>query len=175
MFRPKIMTLLSPRAAAGFVIALLVLLLWPGVASWTGPLTEALTKTPIATLIGAGANSGADTVSGQSSHTVSGTAQAQAPPAEGTSAPSGIVLTYGVGGVLTADGTLWQYRPDQNEWLTIDEAFRGEGRTTSILPLPVPVEKIADMATFGFIITKSGGSYLYDLNANEWKQLPQPQ
>lgn len=167
MLRSRILALSSHRATAGFVIALLGMLLWPGVANWTGTLFE---PGPAPAL---------------SSHALPGTAQAQASSpvagadskrgAAGSSGnPGDIVLTYGVGGVLTADGTLWQYRPDQDEWLTIDEAFRGEGRTTRVLPLPVAVEEIADMATFGFIITTGGDSYLYDLNANQWKLLPQP-
>jgi hypothetical protein len=88
--------------------------------------------------------------------------------------PGKIVLTYGVAGVLTEDGTLWQYRPDQDTWLTIDAAFRGEGRDTNVLPLPVPVDRIAQMASFGFIVTTSGESYFYDLNSDTWKKLPAP-
>ncbi|MCK4305998.1 MAG: hypothetical protein KAY24_17295 [Candidatus Eisenbacteria sp.] len=90
--------------------------------------------------------------------------------------PAGqIVLTYGVGGILTTDGTLWQYRPDLNKWLTIDAAFRQEGRTTShVLPLPVPADQIQQMATWGFIVTTSGDVWLYEMATDKWKRLPPP-
>ena len=95
--------------------------------------------------------------------------------ASGTSGPPDVVCTYGVGGVLTADGTLWQYRPDLDKWLTIDEAFRQEGRETAkVLPLPVPADQIADMATWGFILSKSGDLWLYEMASDSWRHLDPP-
>ena len=88
-------------------------------------------------------------------------------------APGKVVRIFSVGGVLTADGTLWQYTPDEG-WQTIDRAFRDQGRETKILPLPVPVERIADMITFGFILTDTGECWLYDLDHDEWKKLEAP-
>ena len=46
---------------------------------------------------------------------VSGTAQERHTPR--------IVAVYGVGGVLSDDGILWQYMPEERQWMTIDEAF----------------------------------------------------
>ncbi len=88
--------------------------------------------------------------------------------------PGRIVLTYGVGGVLTAEGTLWQYRPDLDRWLTIDEAFREEGKDTHVLPLPVPVDQIQDMATWGFIVTRAGTLWLYEFTTDKWRQIKAP-
>lgn len=91
-----------------------------------------------------------------------------------TGSPNDIVLSFGVGGVLTGDGTLWIYRPDLEKWFTMDEAFREEGRETHVLPLPVPVEEIRDMSTYGFIVTTIGQIWLYDHAANQWRRLPTP-
>jgi hypothetical protein len=89
--------------------------------------------------------------------------------------PAGkIVLTFSVGGVLTTDGRLLQYRPDVGRWLPIDEAFRQEGRETHILPLPVPPGEIRQMESFGFIVTKSGESWLYEMATDQWRRLPEP-
>ena len=88
--------------------------------------------------------------------------------------PAAVLLTYGIGGVLTADGTLWQYRPDIDRWLTIDEAFRKEGQKTHVMPLPVPADQIRDMATFGFILTKSGDLWFYELSSDKWRRLNSP-
>ncbi len=96
-------------------------------------------------------------------------AKAEPGPASGE-----ILLVYGVGGVLTRDGTLWQYRPDQNQWLTVDEAFSQEGQTTHILPLPVPASTIAKMDSFGFLVTESGSCWLYDLEKDRWREVGAP-
>jgi len=89
--------------------------------------------------------------------------------------PGEVLLAYSVGGVLTADGQLWQYRPDLQQWLTIDEAFRQEGRETSVVPLPVPASEIAAMESFGFLVTRSGDLWLYVIETNQWQKLPHPQ
>ena len=87
--------------------------------------------------------------------------------------PTSILKIFSVGGVLTADGTLWQYSPIQ-KWQTIDQAFRDQGRETHILPLPVPAHAIEEMVTFGFLKTTSGEVWLYDLEDNEWQRLDPP-
>jgi hypothetical protein len=87
--------------------------------------------------------------------------------------PTSILKIFSVGGVLTADGTLWQYSPSQ-KWQTIDQAFRDQGRETHILPLPVPAHAIEEMVTFGFLKTTSGEVWLYDLEDNEWQRLDPP-
>lgn len=92
---------------------------------------------------------------------------------DGAAAPGRILKIFSVGGVLTADGTLWQYTPQQN-WRTIDEAFREQGKETHILPLPVPAESIADMVTFGFLLTTAGDTWLYDLESDQWNRLAAP-
>ncbi len=90
-------------------------------------------------------------------------------------APEGeIVRLISVGSVLTADGTIWAYRPDKERWMTIDESFRDEGRRTSILPLPVSPDEISEMITFGFILTDEGVCWLYDIEKNRWIRLPDP-
>lgn len=99
-----------------------------------------------------------------------GSAQAQSPG----DARGPVLLAYSLGGILTADGKLWQYRPDLDRWLTIDEAFREEGRTTHILPLPVPATEIQDMETFGFILTHSGQVWFYEMETDKWRLLPSP-
>lgn len=98
-----------------------------------------------------------------------GNAKAQPAPSSGQ-----ILLVYGVGGILTSDGTLWQYRPDQSAWLTVDEAFAQEGETTHILPLPVPASSIAMMDSFGFFVTKAGNCWLYDLEKDRWREIGSP-
>ncbi len=85
-----------------------------------------------------------------------------------------IVGVYGVGGVIGEDGTLWQYLPDRKQWLTIDAAFQVEDHETHILPLPVPVQDIQFMESFGFLVTKGGQVWHYDLNANRWDDIGTP-
>jgi len=94
--------------------------------------------------------------------------------AAGSAGPGEIVLSYGVGGVLTGDGILWQFRPDTGAWVTVDAAFDKEGRKTHVLPLPVPVAEIADMESFGFIVTRSGNCWLYDLEKDSWREIGPP-
>jgi hypothetical protein len=85
-----------------------------------------------------------------------------------------IVGAFGVGGVLTADGALWQYRPDKGDWITIDQAFAADGKTTKILPLPVDGTDVAYMESFGFLVTRSGVCWLYDLENNRWQNIGRP-
>jgi len=88
-------------------------------------------------------------------------------------APGNILKVFSVGGVLTEDGTLWQYSPSR-KWQTIDEAFADQDRRTNILPLPVAARDIEEMMTFGFMLTRSGDLWLYDLEDDEWKKLDPP-
>lgn len=89
-------------------------------------------------------------------------------------APAQIVGVYGVGGVIGEDGTLWQYMPDRKKWLTIDEAFRGDGQETQILPLPVAARDIAFMESWGFLVTRQGVCWLYDQKGNRWENVGTP-
>jgi hypothetical protein len=93
---------------------------------------------------------------------------------QGGDRPHTIAGIFGVGGVLTADGTLWQYMPDRKKWLTIDEAFRGEGRETRILPLPVAAGDIQSMQSWGFLVTRRGEVWHYDLGSNRWENIGPP-
>jgi hypothetical protein len=88
--------------------------------------------------------------------------------------PPGILRAFAVGGVLTTDGTLCQYQPDKKRWFSIDEAFQAQGKETRILPLPVKAEEIADLSTWGFLVTVSGACWLYDIAQNKWVELPPP-
>jgi hypothetical protein len=85
-----------------------------------------------------------------------------------------IAGTFGVGGVLTRQGKLWQYRPDKKKWVSLDESFGLEGKSTSTAPLPVPVSEIRFMETFGFLVTHSGDSWLYNFDKNRWDAIGQP-
>ena len=96
------------------------------------------------------------------------------PSAGQPGAGSTVVRIIGVGGVMTADGVIWQFRPDRAIWQTIDQSFHDQGKETHVLPLPVPAESIQDMVTFGFLLTKSGDCWLYDLNKDKWQKLPPP-
>ena len=87
---------------------------------------------------------------------------------------SAVVGTYGVGGVITADGVLWQYRPDKDTWITLDESFALEGQGTNTVPLPVPVENIRFMETFGFLVARDGECWLYDLDLKAWESIGSP-
>jgi hypothetical protein len=85
-----------------------------------------------------------------------------------------VALTFGPGGVLTNDGALWQYRLDTQDWVTIDQAFKDQGQNTKILPLPVSVDQIESMESFGFFVTRSGDCWLYDLEEDAWKNIATP-
>ncbi len=85
-----------------------------------------------------------------------------------------IQLVYGIGGVLTKDGTLWTYRPDTGKWLTVDEAFQAQQKTTHVLPLPVPPSSIVRMESFGFLVTDTGTCWLYDLEKDRWMEIGAP-
>jgi hypothetical protein len=92
-----------------------------------------------------------------------------------TAAPrSAVVATYGVGGVLKADGGLYQWRPEKKQWVTIDESFKLDGETRKVLPLPVPASEVARMEGFGFIVTRSGACWLYNLDSNRWENIGRP-
>lgn len=90
------------------------------------------------------------------------------------SAGAGVVLICSQGTVLTADGQIWFYRPDQDRWLTMDQAFKSEGRETHIVPLPVPVADIKEMESFGFILTRGGEIWFYEISTDRWRKLPHP-
>ena len=87
---------------------------------------------------------------------------------------AGVVQLCSQGTVLTADGQIWFYRPDQDRWLTMDQAFKSEGRETHIVPLPVPVAAVKEMESFGFILTQSGEIWLYEISTDTWRKLPHP-
>lgn len=87
---------------------------------------------------------------------------------------AGVVRLCSQGTVLTADGQIWFYRPDQDRWLTIDQAFKSEGRETHIVPLPVPVSAVKEMESFGFILTQSGEIWFYEISTDKWRNLPNP-
>ena len=91
------------------------------------------------------------------------------PPAAGN-----IVLAWGVGGVLTGDGTLWQYRPESRKWVTVDQSFALDGERRKVLPLPVPPDQIAQMQGFGFIVTRGGTCWIYNLDQNKWERIGAP-
>lgn len=94
--------------------------------------------------------------------------------APATPAAGRILLAWGVGGVLTDDGNLWQYRPEKAKWVTIDESFRMDGEQRSILPLPVAARDVRFMQGFGFLVTRNGTAWLYDLDQNRWRNLGSP-
>jgi hypothetical protein len=101
--------------------------------------------------------------------------RAGAAPATTTgSGSSAIVATYGVGGVLKSNGNLYQWRPESRKWVTIDESFRLDGETRRVLPLPVPAGEVARMEGFGFIVTRSGVCWLYNLDSNTWENIGRP-
>ena len=87
---------------------------------------------------------------------------------------SNIVGVFGVGGVLTEGGALWQYLPDQKKWMTIDQAFARDGRQTHVLPLPVDTKSIRFMESWGFLVTQSGDVWQYDLDTNKWRNIGTP-
>jgi hypothetical protein len=93
---------------------------------------------------------------------------------EAGSGKKGIVGTFGVGGVVAADGTLWQYRPDKRRWMTLDESYALEGEGTTVVPLPVPVAEIRHMETFGFLVTRGDVCWLYDFEGRRWDRIGAP-
>lgn len=101
-------------------------------------------------------------------------AGAAKPATSATAAPGGLLASFGVGGVLTRDGELWQYRPDRGKWITLDESFGLEGKRTKLIPLPVAADQIKQMETFGFLITRDDQCWLYDLDRNEWTRIGAP-
>jgi hypothetical protein len=88
--------------------------------------------------------------------------------------PGGVVRIVSQGSVLTSDGQIWVYRPDQDRWLTVDQAFKEEGRETHIAPLPVPVGQVKDMASFGFLLTQNGEVWFYEISTDKWRKLANP-
>jgi hypothetical protein len=99
---------------------------------------------------------------------------AKAPVAPKGSDRGGLVASFGVGGVLTRDGELWQYRPDREKWVTLDESFALEGEARKFIPLPVPASDVKMMETFGFIVTWSDECWLYDLDQDAWTKIGAP-
>lgn len=95
-------------------------------------------------------------------------------PAEAAAAAPSIVATYGVGGVLKSDGNLYQWRPERKQWVTIDESFRLDGETRKILPLPVVATEVVRMEGFGFLVTRGGACWLYNLDSNRWENIGRP-
>src|SRR2546425_8104588 len=85
-----------------------------------------------------------------------------------------IVGVFGVGGILSEDGALWQYLPDEKRWMSIDEAFQRDGRETHILPLPVEGKDIRFMESWGFLVTREGQVWQYDLDSNRWTNIGTP-
>ena len=91
-----------------------------------------------------------------------------------TTPASTVVATYGVGGVLKSDGRLYQYRPERRQWVTLDESFKLDGETRNVHPLPVAANEVARMEGFGFIVTRSGQCWLYNLDSNQWENIGRP-
>jgi hypothetical protein len=102
-----------------------------------------------------------------------GTSATSAPP-KAVAASGSILATYGVGGVLKSDGKLYQWRPEKKIWVTIDESFRLDGENRTILPLPVAAGDVARMEGFGFLVTRSGSCWLYNLDTNRWENIGRP-
>jgi hypothetical protein len=86
----------------------------------------------------------------------------------------GITATFGVGGVMTWEGDLWQYRPDKQKWMTLDESFALEGQATKVVPLPVSPENIRRMETFGFLVTRTDDCWLYNIEQQRWEPIGKP-
>ena len=95
-------------------------------------------------------------------------------PAEAAAAAPSIVATYGVGGVLKSDGNQYQWRPERKQWVTIDESFPLDGETRKILPLPVVATEVIRMEGFGFLVTRGGACWLYNLDSNRWENIGRP-
>ena len=94
--------------------------------------------------------------------------------AQGSPTMGNIVLAFGPGGVLTQDGTPWQYNMEKGVWITWDEAYAEQGKQTHVQPLPVSVDEIARMESFGFIVTHAGNCWLYDIERDRWKEIGPP-
>lgn len=105
---------------------------------------------------------------------VATTSGLRAGPSAAAGAGSSIIATYGVGGVLKGDGRLYQWRPEKKQWVTIDESFRLDGETRHVLPLPVAATEVARMEGFGFLVTRSGTCWLYNLDTNRWENIGRP-
>lgn len=106
--------------------------------------------------------------------TLAGSLSGDRPAPAEAAAASSIVATYGVGGVLKSDGNLYQWRPERKQWVTIDESFRLDGETRKILPLPVGATDVARMEGFGFLVTRGGTCWLYNLDSNRWENIGRP-
>lgn len=87
---------------------------------------------------------------------------------------SSVVATYGVGGVLKSDGNLYQWRPERRQWVSLDESFKLDGEKRNVLPLPVSASEVARMEGFGFLVTRSGQCWLYNLDSNRWENIGRP-
>jgi hypothetical protein len=85
-----------------------------------------------------------------------------------------IAGTFGVGGVTLRDGSLWQYRPDKEKWMPLDESFALEGQGTTIFPLPVRVNQVRHMETFGFLVTEDDQCWLYNIDEHRWESVGTP-
>jgi hypothetical protein len=138
-------------AVLGIAVCFVSAVAFPGAAATTDPSRSDLAQTQ-----GGGA---------QGSSAAAGTV---------TNPPGQIVRLLAVGSVLTADGGIWLYRPDRGRWMTVDDAFKEDGRTTHVLPLPVPVDSIREMITFGFLLTDTGECWLYLMDKDRWEKLPTP-
>ena len=70
--------------------------------------------------------------------------------------------------------------PDEGRWMTIDEAFKkggrfaAQGEESNVLPLPVPVEEIQFMESWGFLVTHDDVAWHYDLRTNRWENVGRP-
>ena len=85
-----------------------------------------------------------------------------------------IVGTFGVGGVLTAEGKFWRYRPDKKKWISLDESFALEGQGTNVVPLPLGVGQIRFMETFGFLVAGNDQCWLYNVEQKLWENVGAP-
>ena len=98
----------------------------------------------------------------------------EAPRASTVNPEHRLVATYGVGGVVTAGGDLWQYRPDKKRWLKLDESFALEGQASQVAPLPLPPANIRIFETFGFFVDTEDNCWLYDIENKKWEEIGAP-
>lgn len=91
-----------------------------------------------------------------------------------TKQPVTVARVFGVGGILTDNGMLWQYMPEEKRWMTIDEAFKATDKETKILPLPVAAKDIRFMESWGFLVTVEGKIWHYDLEDMAWHDIGTP-